>query len=193
MAAPLPVTYFEGVRCRRKYWLGLLLPGYPLIHAGAYHAGPILASTMLKEFKEFALKGNMVDMAIGIIIGAAFATVVASLVNDVVMPIIAAIFQAPDFSNLFAILRNPTGEEFTSLEAAREAGAVAIAYGLFVNALIAFLLVALVLFFVVRSMNRLMKAKAEAAEEPDAPPAPTAQEVLLAEIRDLLKAQRSLT
>lgn len=148
---------------------------------------------MLKEFKEFALKGNMVDMAIGIIIGAAFATVVASLVNDVVMPIIAAIFQAPDFSNLFAILRNPTGEEFTSLEAAREAGAVAIGYGLFLNALIAFLLVALVLFFVVRSMNRLMKSKAEAAEEPAAPPAPTAQEVLLAEIRDLLKTQRSLT
>lgn len=147
---------------------------------------------MLKEFKEFALKGNMVDMAVGIIIGAAFATVVKSLVDDVVMPLIAAIFQAPDFSNLFMVLRNPTGEVFTSIEAAREAGAVALGYGLFLNALIAFLLVAFVLFIVVRNMNKLMRQKAAEAEAPEAPPAPTAQEVLLAEIRDLLRAQRPM-
>ena len=145
---------------------------------------------MLKEFKEFAMKGNMVDMAVGIIIGAAFATVVKSLVDDVVMPLIAAVFQTPDFSNLFVVLRNPTGGAFTSIEAAREAGAVALGYGLFFNAVLAFLLVALVLFFVVRSMNRLMRQKAADAETPAAPPEPTAQEVLLAEIRDLLRAQR---
>ena len=144
---------------------------------------------MLQEFKTFALKGNMVDMAVGIIIGAAFATVVQSLVNDVVMPLIAALFQAPDFSNLFFVLRNPTGEAFTSIEAAREAGAVALGYGLFINALIAFLIVAFVLFLVVRGMNRLTEKKAAEAEAPAPPPAPTPQEVLLAEIRDLLAAQ----
>lgn len=144
---------------------------------------------MLKEFKKFAMKGNMVDMAVGIIIGAAFATVVKSLVDDVIMPVIAAVFDAPDFSNLFVLLRNPTGETFASIEAAREAGAVALGYGLFINALIAFLLVAWVLFFVVRGMNKLMEQKAEDAKTPAAPPAPSAQEVLLAEIRDLLRAQ----
>lgn len=148
---------------------------------------------MLKEIKEFALKGNMIDMAVGIIIGAAFATVVASLVNDLLMPIVAAIFKTPDFSNLFVILRNPTGEAFTSIEAAREAGAVALGYGLFFNALFAFLIVGLVLFMIMRSMNRLMKEKAEAAKEPLAPPSATPQEVLLAEIRDLLKAQRGIS
>lgn len=144
---------------------------------------------MLKEFKEFALKGNMVDMAVGIIIGAAFATVVKSLVDDIIMPIIAGIFQTPDFSNLFVVLRNPTGETFTSLEAAREAGAAVLGYGLFLNSLIAFLLVALVLFLVVKNMNKLMEMRAEEAEAPAGPPEPTAEEKLLAEIRDLLKNQ----
>ena len=143
---------------------------------------------MLDEFKKFAMKGNMVDMAVGIIIGAAFATVVKSLVDDVIMPVVSAVFNAPDFSNLFFVLRNPTSEAFTSIEAAREAGAVALGYGLFLNALIAFLLVAFVLFIIVRNMNKLMEAKAEEATTPDAPPEPTAQETLLAEIRDLLRA-----
>lgn len=144
---------------------------------------------MLKEFKAFALKGNMVDMAVGIIIGAAFATVIRSLVDDIIMPLVSAIFQIPDFSNLFVLLSSPMGESFTSIEAAREAGAVALGYGLFINALLAFLIVAVVLFLVIRSMNRLMAQKAAAASTPEAPPAATAQEVLLAEIRDLLKAQ----
>ncbi len=143
---------------------------------------------MLKEFREFALKGNMVDMAVGIIIGAAFATVVASLVDDIIMPVIAALFQTPDFSNLFVVLRNPTGAEFTSIEAARDAGAVDLGYGLFFNALIAFLLVAFVLFIVVKNMNRLME-KREAAAQTEAPPQPTTEEVLLTEIRDLLRAR----
>lgn len=144
---------------------------------------------MLDEFKKFALKGNMVDMAVGIIIGAAFATLVRSLVDDVIMPLIAGVFQAPDFSNLFLVLRNPTGETFTSLQAARDAGAAVLGYGLFINAVIAFLLVALVLFFVVRGMNRMLEKKTEAAKAPAPPPEPTPQEVLLAEIRDLLREQ----
>ena len=143
---------------------------------------------MLEEFKKFALKGNMMDMAVGIVIGAAFATVVSSLVDDVVMPIVSAVFQAPDFSNLFVVLRNPTNEVFTSIEAARDAGAVALGYGLFINALIAFLIVAFVLFVIIRNMNRLMEKKAKEAEAPAAPPDPSPEEVLLAEIRDLLRS-----
>lgn len=146
-----------------------------------------LKPDMLNEFKEFAVKGNMVDMAVGIIIGAAFATVVRSLVDDIIMPIVSGVFQVPDFSNLFVVLRNPTGETFTSIEAAREAGAVALGYGLFINAVLAFLIVALVLFVVVRNMNRLMREKEAAAAQDEAPPEPTTQEVLLTEIRDLLK------
>ena len=138
---------------------------------------------MLKEFKEFALKGNMVDMAVGIIIGAAFGTVVKSVVDDILMPVVASVFGAPDFSNLFTVLRNPTGEAFTSVEAAREAGAAVLGYGLFINALIAFLIVALVLFMVVKNMNKLKKQE-EAA--PAAPPEPSAEEKVLTEIRDLL-------
>lgn len=136
---------------------------------------------MLKEFKEFAMKGNMVDMAIGIIIGAAFGTVVKSVVDDLLMPLVAAVFGTPDFSNLFTVLKNPTGETFTSIEAAREAGVVALGWGLFINALIAFMIIAFVLFMVVKAMN-----KAKAAEEA-APAEPPANEVLLGEIRDLLK------
>lgn len=144
---------------------------------------------MLNEFKAFALKGNMVDMAVGIIIGAAFATVIGSLVDDIIMPLVSTIFQLPDFSNLFVLLRNPSEEAFTSIEAAREAGAVALGYGLFINALIAFLIVAAVLFLVIRNMNRLAEKKAVEAETPSAPASATPEEVLLAEIRDLLRAQ----
>ncbi len=144
---------------------------------------------MLKEFKEFAVKGNMVDMAVGIIIGAAFGTVVKSVVNDILMPVVASVVGAPDFSNLFVLLKAPadaTGVNLASLEAVRAAGGVALSYGVFLNALIAFLIVAFVLFMVVKAMNR-MKREQEAAPPP-APPAPSKEEVLLTEIRDLLKA-----
>ncbi len=148
---------------------------------------------MLKEFKEFAIKGNMVDMAVGIIIGAAFGTVIKSVVDDVLMPIVSAVFGAPDFSNLFMLLKAPAdmaGVNMESIVAVREAGGVALGYGLFINALIAFLIVAFVLFMVIKAMNRLKKEQeAEVVEEPAAPPAPTAEEQLLAEIRDLLKSQ----
>lgn len=140
---------------------------------------------MLKEFKEFAVKGNMVDMAVGIIIGAAFGTVVKSVVDDILMPIVSSVIGAPDFSNLFVVLNSKTGESFTSLEAAREAGESVLAYGVFINAFIAFLIVAFVLFMIVKSMNKL---KREQEEAPAPPPGPS-QEDLLTEIRDLLAAR----
>ena len=123
---------------------------------------------MLKEFKEFALKGNMLDLAVGIIIGAAFGTVVNSLVNDILMPLISGVIGTPDFSNLFVVLRNPTGQTFTSVKAARDAGAAVLAYGLFLNALVSFILIAAALFFfVVKPMDALAarRAAGEPAEE----------------------------
>ena len=147
---------------------------------------------MLKEFKEFAVKGNMVDMAVGIIIGAAFGTVVKSVVDDIIMPLVASVTGSPDFSNLFVTLRAPADAVTEqSVAAIREAGGVVMAYGLFINALIAFLIVAFVLFLVVKAMNRIKREQEaeEAAPEPPAEPEPTKEEVLLTEIRDLLKAQ----
>lgn len=140
---------------------------------------------MLKEFKEFAIKGNMLDMAIGIILGGAFGTVVTSLVNDIMMPVLSSVIGAPDFSNLFAVLSNPKNVDAASVAAAREGGATVLAMGLFVNAFISFLIMAFALFFVVKGINRLKR------EQPPAPaPAePPAQEKLLAEIRDLLQRQ----
>lgn len=135
---------------------------------------------MLKEFKEFALKGNMVDLAIGIIIGAAFSGLVQSLVKDIIMPIVGLVTGGFDFTNLFYPL---TGAgTATSLDAAREQGAV-LAYGNFITLAINFLIVAFVLFLIVKGMNSLKRreeAKPEAEKE--VPP----EEKLLGEIRDLL-------
>lgn len=141
---------------------------------------------MLKEFKAFALQGNMLDMAIGIIIGAAFGTIVTSLVNDILMPVLAVITGSPDFSNLFVLLKAPEGADvnMASVDDIRKAGGVVLAYGVFINALIAFLIVALALFFVVKGMNKMKKAEAPAPTP--APAGPTAEE-LLADIRDLLR------
>lgn len=138
---------------------------------------------MLKEFKAFAIKGNMIDMAVGIVIGWAFGTIVKSLVDDVLMPVVSWIFKAPDFTNLFVVLTNPSWEVFTSVEAAREAGASVLAYGLFINAVIAFLIVARALFLVVKAMNALKRK--EVKKEEAKPAGPTELEVLL-EIRDAL-------
>jgi len=139
---------------------------------------------MLKEFKEFAIKGNMVDMAVGIVIGAAFGTVVSSLVADVLMPVISGVIGSPDFSNLYLILRNPSGAAYASVKAARDGGAVVLALGLFLNAVISFLIVSAALFFIVKMLNRLRRQE-EAA--PVATPAPSAEVRLLGEIRDLLR------
>ena len=134
---------------------------------------------MLKEFKEFAMKGNMVDLAIGVIIGGAFGGLVNSVVADLLMPIIARMTGDVDFSNLFVGLNDKVIAP--GLAAAKEQGPV-FAYGNFLTLLINFLIVAWVLFMVVKAMNRMKKAEPAAA-----PPAPPAQEVLLGEIRDLLK------
>ncbi len=142
---------------------------------------------MISEFKEFAMKGNMLDMAIGIVLGAAFGTVMTSFVADLIMPIVSSVFGTPDFSNLYTVLREPadmTGVNMDSLAAVREAGGVALAYGNFINSFIAFLLVAMALFFVVKGVNAAKKAEEEAPAEPEAP---AADVVLLSEIRDLLR------
>jgi large conductance mechanosensitive channel len=135
---------------------------------------------MLKEFREFALKGNMVDLAIGVIIGAAFGGLVNSLVTDVFTPIIGRITGGIDFSNLYWQL---AGEPQSTLQAARDAGAT-IAYGNFLTLLINFLIVAWVLFMVVKGMNRMRRT--QPAPPPPPPPTPPREEQLLTEIRDLL-------
>ena len=140
---------------------------------------------MLEEFKKFALKGNVLDMAIGIIIGAAFGTIVQSFVNDVMMPPLGLLLGGADFTDLFITLRAGTVPgPYATLGAAQEAGAVTINYGVFLNAVISFLIVAFAVFLLVRSFNKLRRVEAAA---PAPPPAPTPQEKLLGEIRDLLK------
>ena len=140
---------------------------------------------MLKEFKDFAMKGNVLDMAVGIIIGAAFGTVVQSMVKDVIMPPIGIALGGVDFSNLFITLRQgAVVGPYPTLAAAAEAGAVTINYGVFANAVISFIIVAFAVFMLVRAFNKLKKAEAAA---PAAPAAPPADVVLLGEIRDLLK------
>ena len=134
---------------------------------------------MLKEFREFALKGNMVDLAIGVIIGAAFGGLVQSVVNDLLMPLIGLATSGVDFTQMYAQLSGGPG---ATLDQARENGAT-LAYGNFITLLINFLIVAWVLFMVVKAMNRL---KRQPQPAPATPPAPTREEILLAEIRDLL-------
>jgi large conductance mechanosensitive channel len=140
---------------------------------------------MLREFKDFAMRGNVMDMAVGIIIGAAFGKIVTSLVSDVIMPPIGLLMGNVDFSNLFLNLRMDA--EYASVTAAETAGAPIIKYGVFINTVLDFVIVAFAIFMVIRALNKLKK-KQEAA--PAAPPAPSAQETLLAEIRDLLKQGR---
>lgn len=136
---------------------------------------------IIKEFKEFSIKGNMVDMAVGIIIGGAFGKIITSLVNDIIMPPIGMLFGKVNFTELFL---NLEGGEFESLAAAREAGAPVLAYGSFIQTFIDFLIIAFAIFMMIKAMNRMRK-KQEAAPAP--PPEPSAQEKLLTEIRDLLK------
>jgi len=142
---------------------------------------------MLKEFKEFAMRGNVVDMAVGIIIGAAFGTIVQSLVNDVIMPPVGLALGNVDFSNMFIILKQgmPPGP-YPALTDAADAGAVTINYGAFINTVISFLIVAIAVYILVRGINS-MKRKEEAA--PEAPPEPSNEEKILAEIRDILKSK----
>src|SRR5436190_16795806 len=138
---------------------------------------------MLKEFREFAMKGNVVDLAVGVIIGAAFGGIVTSLVADIIMPIVGAVSGGLDFSNYFTGLAKSVTA--TNLADAKKQGAV-LAWGNFLTLTINFTIIAFVLFMVIRAMNQL-KRKDDAAAAPPAPPKPTREEELLTEIRDLLK------
>jgi large conductance mechanosensitive channel len=128
---------------------------------------------MLQEFKKFAMRGNVVDMAVGIIIGGAFGTIVKSLVDDVLMPPIGLLMGGVDFADLFVVLREGTeaAAPYASLAEAQAAGAVTINYGLFINSVIAFLIVAWAVFLVIRGMNRMQRQE-EAAPAPDTKPCP---------------------
>jgi len=137
---------------------------------------------MISEFKAFALKGNVVDMAVGVIIGGAFGKIVGSMVSDLMMPVIGLVTSGVSFSDRFIAL---DGESYPSLDAAKEAGASVLTYGTFLDAVINFLIVALCLFLVVRAMNAAKRK--EEAPAPAAPPPPPRQEILLEEIRDLLR------
>ncbi|TNE34682.1 MAG: large-conductance mechanosensitive channel protein MscL [Alphaproteobacteria bacterium] len=143
---------------------------------------------MFKEFKEFAMRGNVVDMAVGIIIGAAFGTIVKSLVNDVIMPPIGLLLGGVDFTDFFVTL---SGGSYPSLAAAKEAGAVTLNYGAFINTVISFIIVAFAVFLLIKQINRFTKKEEAKEEAPAEPPAPPREEVLLEEIRDLLKAKNS--
>ena len=135
----------------------------------------------IKEFKEFAVKGNVMDMAVGVIIGGAFGKIVTSLVNDVLMPLIGKLTGGVSFVDLFVNL----GEgNYTTLAAAKEAGAAVFAYGQFIQNILDFIIIAFCIFLMIKGMNKLNRKKEEPA--PEAPAGPT-QEELLTEIRDLLK------
>ncbi|MCA0303364.1 MAG: large conductance mechanosensitive channel protein MscL [Proteobacteria bacterium] len=140
---------------------------------------------MLQEFKKFAMRGSVVDLAIGVIIGAAFSKIIDSMVGDIMMPIIGRIFGGLDFSNYFIGLTKAASDQ-TNYEAAKKAGAT-LGYGQFLTVTVNFVIIAWILFLVIKAMNRLFKQE-EAAPAPPAPP--TKEEELLTEIRDLLKARQ---
>jgi large conductance mechanosensitive channel len=139
----------------------------------------------IKEFKEFAVKGNVMDLAVGVIIGGAFGKIIDSVVNDLVMPVVAAIIGKPDFSNMYVVLRGTVAEGTALVDARKVDGAAIFAYGSFITVAINFILLALVIFIMVKAINSLKRK--EEAKAAVAPPAPTKEQVLLTEIRDLLK------
>lgn len=137
---------------------------------------------MFNEFKKFAMRGNVVDLAVGFILGGAFSTIVKSLVDDILMPPLGLLLGGVDFTNLFITLGD---DQFATLDAAQEAGAATINYGLFINNVIAFIILAFALFLIIKGMNKMQEKKAD--DVPDQPPAKPRNEELLEEIRDLLK------
>jgi large conductance mechanosensitive channel len=142
--------------------------------------------SFLKEFKEFAMKGNVMDLAVGVIIGGAFGKIVTALVDNVLMPVIGIFTGGVNFSDQYILLNNSKGSGFPSLAKAKEAGAPVLAYGAFIQSVIDFIIIAFCIFLLIKFMNRLIRRK-EAA--PAAPPEPTTQERLLMEIRDLLRTK----
>jgi len=146
-------------------------------------------TSFLKEFRDFAVKGNAVDLAIGVVIGAAFGVIVSSIVDDVFMPVIGLVLGGIDFSNLFVVLSNPSNVPVPSLAAAKEAGIATLNYGVFINAVVKFTIIAFVLFLVVKGINSMKKQAAAEAT----PAAPSVEEVLLTEIRDELRTGKPKT
>ena len=142
---------------------------------------------MLKEFRDFAMRGNVIDLAVGVIIGAAFGAIVSSLVADIIMPPIGVVLGGVDFSDFFI---NLSSQHFDTLADAKKASAATINYGVFLNQVIKFIIIAFALFLVIKQMNLLMR-RAKGPEKPAAPAEPPAEVKLLAEIRDLLK-ERSI-
>lgn len=140
---------------------------------------------MFKEFKAFAMRGNVVDIAVGIVIGVAFGAVVASFVGDILMPIVGTLVGGVDFSNYFLVLKEGVTAPgpYPTLAAVKTAGGVAVGYGALINTIVNFVIVAFALFMVIKGMNAAKK-KEEAA--PTAPPEPSKEELLLSQIRDLL-------
>lgn len=136
---------------------------------------------MMKEFREFAIKGSVVDLAIGVIIGAAFGKIVDSMVNDLIMPVAGMVFGKLDFSSLFVVLGPVPAGTAQTLDALKKAGVPVLAYGNFITVAVNFLILALIIFLMVRQVNRLRRA------EPVAPAAPPEDVVLLREIRDSLR------
>ncbi len=132
--------------------------------------------SMMKEFNEFAMRGNVVDMAVGIVIGAAFGKIVSSFVNDVLMPPIGLAVGGVDFSSLAITLREATGE----------AEAVVLKYGAFIQTVVDFVIIAFAIFMVIKAMNSMKKKEEEAPPAPEEPPKPSPEETLLTEIRDIL-------
>jgi large conductance mechanosensitive channel len=138
---------------------------------------------VLEEFKKFAMRGNVIDLAVGIIIGAAFTAVVSSLVSDVLMPPIGLLLGGIDFSDFFVTLKGEGG--YATLQQAKDAGAVTLNYGLFINSIIQFLIVAFAVFLLIKQINRLQRTE---AAKPATPASPAQDVVLLTQIRDLLRA-----
>lgn len=147
--------------------------------------------SIVKEFKEFAIKGNVVDMAVGVIIGGAFGKIVSSVVSDIIMPPVGKALGGVNFADLFISLDPEKTKGITTLAKAKEAGAAVIAYGQFINVCIDFFILAFCVFLMVKTINTIRKQleKPAAPPAPAAPPEPPAQEKLLMEIRDLLKQQ----
>lgn len=140
-----------------------------------------------KEFRDFATKGNVIDLAVGVIIGAAFGKIVSALVDNIFMPILGILTGKVDFKEKYLLLNDSKGSNFESLAKAKEAGAPVLSYGLFIQSVIEFVIIAFCIFLLVKGINALSKKKEEAPAAPAAPPAPTPQEKLLMEIRDELK------
>lgn len=144
---------------------------------------------MWKEFKEFAVKGNVIDLAVGLVLGAAFATIVSSLVEGIVMPLVGLLVGGVDFANIFTVLKEgATPAPYATLEAAQEAGAVVLQWGVLINSIVTFTLVAFAIFVVVKWINALQK---EETPETESAPELTADQVLLTEIRDALLTRQA--